>query len=600
VAEDSTELDTSGNGPPVASGLESLPQRDPATTRSLRHELRTPINQIIGYSEMLVEEAEAAQQTAFIPDLQKIGAAARRLLTVIDEVFESTGKQAALEATATRPAITEIRLGASGAEAGAASGPAPSSARLLVVDDNELNRDMLSRRLKARGYQVETADDGHQALAAIERQSFDLVLLDIMMPGLSGLEVLQILRRKYSDTDLPIIMATAMNQGEDVVQAFKLGANDYVTKPLDFPVVLVRTETQLSRKSAVQEIQRLARELELRNQFIRKTFGRYLSEEVVSSLLETPHGLSLGGEKRVVSILMSDLRGFSSLCEQLTPEQVVRMLNNYLGTMADIISKYQGTIDEFIGDAILALFGAPVQREDDALRATACAVAMQRAMEEVNEWNRREGLPDIEMGIAVNTGEVVVGNLGSQKRTKYGVIGSHVNLAARIESYTVGGQVLISAGTRNFAGERLVVGEQMLVDAKGFKSPITVYDLRGVEGEHAIYLPQKQDTLRALVPEIPLRFRVLEGKHVAKEQLEGQMVRLSQSGAEVRVAAALQPLSNIWIHLTGLNGVQIPGDLYAKVMEPSKQAADSYLICFTSVPPEVKSFLQSALASQTQ
>ena len=125
---------------------------------------------------------------------------------------------------------------------------------LLVVDDNEMNRDMLARRLMRRGYSVTVAADGHQALAMLKAQPFDLVLLDIMMPGISGLDVLQILREKYSVADLPVIMATAKDQSEDIVTALRLGANDYVTKPLDFPVVLARTETQLSLKRAMEEI----------------------------------------------------------------------------------------------------------------------------------------------------------------------------------------------------------------------------------------------------------------------------------------------------------------------------------------------------------
>ena len=258
------------------------------------------------------------------------------------------------------------------------------TATLLVVDDNEQNRDMLSRRLVKRGYAVLTAESGARALEMVRAESVDLILLDIEMPGMTGLEVLKALRETSTRADLPVIMATARDQGEDIVEALSLGANDYVTKPLDFPVVIARVESQLSLKRAMEEIRRLAGALEIRNRFIQRTFGRYLSEEVVASLLETPEGLALGGEKREVTLLFADLRGFTAMSDRFTPEQVVRLLNNYLGTMADIITAHQGTIDEFIGDAILALFGAPVARPDDAERAAACAVAMQIAMEDVN------------------------------------------------------------------------------------------------------------------------------------------------------------------------------------------------------------------------
>jgi len=288
---------------------------------------------------------------------------------------------------------------------------------LLVVDDNPMNRDMLARRLARRGYTVTVAADGYQALAMIDAQPFDLVLLDIMMPGISGLDVLKTVRQRYAVADLPVIMVTAKDESDDIVAALQLGANDYVTKPLDFPVVLARTQTQLSLKRAMQDIQRLAAQLELRNRFIRETFGRYLTDEVVTSLLDSPEGLQLGGEKRRVTMLISDLRGFTSLSGRLAPEQVMAMLNRYLGTMVEIIMQYQGTIDEIIGDAMLVIFGAPIWRQDDAHRAVACAVAMQLAMAAVNAENRRAGLPDVDMGIGVHTGEVVVGNIGSHKRT---------------------------------------------------------------------------------------------------------------------------------------------------------------------------------------
>ncbi|HNL74227.1 MAG TPA: adenylate/guanylate cyclase domain-containing protein, partial [Leptospiraceae bacterium] len=199
-------------------------------------------------------------------------------------------------------------------------------------------------------------------------------------------------------------------------------------------------------------LNRIKKALNARNEFIKNTFGRYLSDDVVASILESPKGTSLGGEKREVTIMMTDLRGFTSISERLPAEKCVLMINNYLDVMTDVILKYQGTIDEFIGDAILVIFGAPIQREDDAARAVACAIEMQLAMKEVNEKNRRDGLPEVVMGIGLNTGEIVVGNIGSHKRTKYGVVGSNVNLTSRIESYTVGGQTLVSQRTLEACG----------------------------------------------------------------------------------------------------------------------------------------------------
>jgi adenylate cyclase len=180
---------------------------------------------------------------------------------------------------------------------------------------------------------------------------------------------------------------------------------------------------------------------------LRKTFGRYLTDEVVANLLESPKGLKIGGENRKITILTSDLRGFTAISERLQPQDVVKILNLYLETMAEVICQYQGTIDEYIGDGILVLFGAPTLRDNDSARAVACAVAMQLAILCVNKKLELLGFPNLQMGIGINTGEVVVGNIGSEKRCKYTAIGSPVNLTFRIESYTVGGQILISEST---------------------------------------------------------------------------------------------------------------------------------------------------------
>jgi class 3 adenylate cyclase len=571
----------------------------PAGAR-LRHDLRTPVNQILGYAEMLEEDAVERGFTTALEDLKKIQAAARALLPLIGRIPDSVqivdveGETARM-LRRPRPPVAGVTPLSPAAPGAAAAPAAPGQPTLLVVDDNELNRDMLSRRLRTRGYAVATANDGRQALDLVDKQAFDLVLLDVMMPGISGLEVLAELRKRWTVADLPVIMATARDQGEDIVEALKLGANDYVTKPLDFPVVLARTETQLSLKRAMEEIRRLAAQLEIRNRFIQQTFGRYLSEEVVRRLLETPEGLKLGGEKREVTLMMADLRGFTAAADRYTPEQVVRMLNNYLGTMADIITAHQGTIDEFIGDAILALFGAPEAREDDAARGAACAVAMQRAMEEVNAFNRREGLPEVQMGIAVHTGDVVVGNIGSQTRAKYGVVGSHVNLTGRMEGFTTGGQILVSQSTVDRAKGALEVGQKVTFEAKGFAEPIAVYDLRGVAGAYAISLPERHDDVRALPAEIPVTVAVLEGKQMTSDTFPGALVGASLAAAHLRAKRPLPPLANLRLRLAAAPGGTKGGDLYAKVAPAAPLDGGAVLVRFTSMDPEARTALEKAL-----
>lgn len=564
----------------------------------LRHDLRTPLHQIIGYAELLEDEVRDAGQEKYLADLAKIRDAARKALEFVDEAVPPTTAPAGPSvfrepepgppSPVAPPPETTVPLAPVPRPA---AGPVdPGSVRLFVVDDNELNRDMLSRRLGSRGYAVEVAEDGERALAMLDGKAFDLVLLDVMMPGLSGIDVLKRVRERWPASDLPVIMATARDTTEDVVEALRLGANDYVTKPLDFPVVLARVETQLTLRRQKQEIRRLAEDLALRNRFIQSLFGRYLSDEVVAGLLASPEGPRLGGEQRKLTLLMSDLRGFTPLTEGLAPEQVLRLLNSYLATMADVILAHQGTIDEFVGDAILAIFGAPLARPDDARRAVACAVEMQAAIQGLNRRNEQEGLPRLEMGIAVHTGEVIVGNIGSERRAKYGVVGSAVNHAGRIESFTVGGQVLISDATLRESGEGVRVGARIAIDAKGTRDRIVVYDLRGL-GEALV--PEAQEEAIALPEPLNVLCHVVVGKRVEAEAFGGRLVELAVHGGTLITPRRLRALSNLKLEMRPAG--RGPVEIYAKVVHLS--ADGSVSVRFTSLPADVEAWLRGVIDS---
>jgi adenylate cyclase len=351
------------------------------------------------------------------------------------------------------------------------------------------------------------------------------------------------------------------------------------------------------RKRVEAELQRLAEQVELRNKFIRETFGKYLTDEVVSTVLESPAGLKMGGEKRKVTMLMTDLRGFTSLSERLPAERVVALLNRYLTTMVTVIKQYQGTIDEFIGDAIFVLFGAPVWQEDDAERAVACAVAMQLAMSSINEQNRQEDLPELEMGIGVHTGQVVVGNIGSAERMKYGVVGSQVNLTSRIQSCTIGGQILISETTRQEAGRSLKIGQQIELKAKGVEHPITLSEALGIGGKYKLLLTETSESLTDLPEEIPLRYEVVESSQVGGEVRRGALTKLARKWAEARLEAPVPPLSNLKMRLIGSDGQEMPGTLYGKVVASVPGSTSRFTVRFTSVPPEIEARLRELSAT---
>ncbi len=280
---------------------------------------------------------------------------------------------------------------------------------------------------------------------------------------------------------------------------------------------------------------------------IRRTFGRYLSDAIVATLLEQPQGLALGGERRRLTLLTSDLRGFTSLSESLPPERVITVINAYLKQMAEVITDYGGTIDEFMGDGILVLFGAPTVRPDDAQRGIACAIAMQRAMDSVNSFLGTQDLPALEMGIGVHTGEVVVGNIGSERRTKYGVLGAQVNLTYRLESYTLGGQVLISEACYGAAGGAglIQIGDRRQVFPKGVRSGLWIYEVLAVGAPFELVLPQVSEQWVRLVEPIAIGVVLLDDKDASQPRRSAQIVALSERGVRLDLEFEFAPLSTV-------------------------------------------------------
>jgi class 3 adenylate cyclase len=462
-------------------------------------------------------------------------------------------------------------------------------ATVLVVDDTPANLSLLSNLLKER-YRIKVANNGIKALELAAAAPPDMVLLDIMMPEMDGYEVCRRLKENEATRHVPVIFLTAKNEVEDEERGFSVGAVDFIHKPISPPIVLARVKTHL-------EIKSLHDFLQVRNQFIKKTFGRYMSDEVVEKLLESPDGLKLGGESLTVTIVMTDLRGFSAISEKYPPEIVVEMLNNYLSDMTEIIFKYSGTINEIIGDAILILFGAPTMRADDADRALACALEMQLAMTEVNQRNREHNLPDLEMGIGINTGKVVAGNIGSDMRVKYAVVGSNVNLAGRVESFTVGGQVLITESTLKATSLNVIIDGELSVPFKGLEKPVNVYDVTGVSGTYEISLPQSEIIFVPLADEIPMSFEILDGKHSSGEKVPGQISQLAEKSAIFSSETELTELANLKVILNGHGGGGADCIIYAKVMRANPDKANCYEMRFTFVPREIRSYFDAVLKS---
>ena len=336
--------------------------------------------------------------------------------------------------------------------------------------------------------------------------------------------------------------------------------------------------------TAMERIKALNVQLEMRNQLLSETFGRFLSDEIVRQMLDTPDGLALGGKKRMLTVMMSDLRGFTAMSERMGAGDLLTMLNHYLGEMTEEIQKYNGTIIEFIGDGIMAIFGAPTPTKSHAADAIAAAVQMQNRMKAINVWNAERGYPTLEMGIGLNTGEVIVGNIGSEKRTKYGVVGSQVNLCGRIESYTVGGQILISPLTREMAGTDLEIAQEMEVFPKGVKEALVLSQVTGIGEPFNCSYAVEEDDFQALEEEKAVKFVLIQGKHLDTQIAIGRFVAVSENGAILQTDHPLKKHDNIRL--------EAGGDLFAKVMKAGPQG---WVLRYTALSPDYKRWLEQKI-----
>lgn len=371
-----------------------------------------------------------------------------------------------------------------------------------------------------------------------------------------------------------------------------MAANEVAQGNLDITLSAARSRDEVGRLSVTFDT--MLEGLRQRD-VIRDAFGRYISKEVADEILDSPDGLKLGGETREVTFLVSDLRGFTSLSARLPPHDVIDILNRYLERMVDIIDAHRGTVDEFQGDGILAFFGAPLAADDDQERAVACALAMQTALTDINAEQRRRQLPELNMGIGINTGNAILGNIGSEKRTKYGAVGSAINEAYRIESYTIGGQILISPSVYERVRDLVEFAGTKAVQFKGLEQPITLYDIVGIHGSYATALPAKTpETFVTLATALPIACYPVEGKMVSDIAISGRILRLSDLSAEAELDGPIALHSNFKLRLEP-SGEPALSDVYTKVvaaLESSGSDPTRVRLGFTSVPEPAKVFLQ--------
>jgi|GEM_PF-2046399 len=332
--------------------------------------------------------------------------------------------------------------------------------RIVLADDNEAFREVTAQLLEKAGYAVFAARDGRHALEALSEHQPDLLLLDIMMPGMSGIDVVNQVRNQ--DPLVGIVMVTAFGSEEVAVKALTAGADDYLIKPLDYQEAFIRLERVVERCQLRRDRVRLQKELEEAHGELQSRYGeleasygrireleeqtrdlleRYLPSQVAQYLIDNPARTSLGGDRREVTVLFADLRGFTALAEGLPPERLIEVVNGYLALATEVILTYGGVLDKFMGDAVMALYNAPLDQPDHALRAVKTAFALRDRL----EHGRIE--PALHFGFGVNTGDAVVGNVGSEALMNYTAIGDAVNLAFRLQEQAKPQQILLSRAT---------------------------------------------------------------------------------------------------------------------------------------------------------
>jgi adenylate cyclase len=307
-------------------------------------------------------------------------------------------------------------------------------ARLLVVDDNKVNRLLLSRNLELLGHRVAAVENGRVALETLRREPFDLALLDIEMPEMDGFQVLEQIRGDLALRDVPVIVTSSLEGIDNIVRCIELGAEDYLPKPVNPVLLKARIGASLEKKRLRDQQKALVR--------------RFAAPEVAQDLQQS--GFALGGKRIRASVMFSDIRGFTTLAESQPPEETIELLNTYYTLMFDAIAGHGGIVSHMAGDGLMAIFGAPLPLPDHCDAAVRAALEMIEMMGLFNVERRGAGKPEIRIGIGIASGEMVAGYTGTNDRAAYTCIGDTVNLASRLEAHTKVAErmILVDAVTR--------------------------------------------------------------------------------------------------------------------------------------------------------
>ena len=439
----------------------------------LRRDLRTPINAVIGYSEMLLEDDAASDGVA--ADLRKIHSAAAKFLSLIDDVVRFSGIDAdgaVLDMAATnspallRDVVTTVRtfeerIGA--VEAGHGS--------ILIVDDKEINRDVLSRHLERQGHSTTGAENGLQALHLVDTRTFDLILLDIMMPQMNGYEVLRRLKSGPTTRDIPVIIISALDEMDAVVRSIEMGAEDYLPKPFNPILLRARIDASLEKKRLRDQEQRYLEQIKFEREKSERLLLNVLPEAIATRLKE---GESVIAERYdEVTVLFADIVGFTEYSAYTAPEKLVYLLNEIFSSFDHLADRHGLEKIKTIGDAYMVVGGVPTPRHDHCTAIAEMALDMQKEL----AGFRADGTAPLEIRIGISTGPVIAGIIGTRKFI-YDLWGDTVNTASRMESHGLVGCIQVTEHTYARLKHAYRFAERDAIVVKG-KGEMTTFLLAG-------------------------------------------------------------------------------------------------------------------------
>ena len=359
------------------------------------------------------------------------------------------------------------------------------AARILVVDDESGILDICSQVLRRAGFEVSTASNGEEAVGRLH-ENWDLVLTDLTMPG--TVDGNDLVWRTRASGNADVILMTGYPALDTAVQAIKGGAFDYLIKPFSVDTLLMAVKRCVDKRELSHE---LAREKILREELdqaytalakmeeVRETFGQFVTPEVAEYVLANPQDFWKRGERKVVTILFADVRRFTPFSARVQPEEVVQALNDIFVLVIDAVQREGGILNKFIGDGLMALFGAPLPNAGHAASAARAALRAQEAVKTLSESRRQMNLDPLQIGIGINTGEVVAGCIGTKDRAEYSVIGHAVNLAARLEGVSAPGQILLGPETGKAIEADFELREMMILNLAGITGPVRALELIG-------------------------------------------------------------------------------------------------------------------------